>query len=96
MERPSVLPLHAITRERLRRGTLPLRTGCAVLAGPGCGHTCALCGQPITPHEVEYEIQAIGASHGLRFHFECESIWSQESQRLSEGEAQPLAMRRNG
>lgn len=54
----------------------PLRTW----AGQGTGHKCNLCGRPIEPDEIEYEVELAPADSGkhLRFHFRCQQLWEEQ------------------
>lgn len=60
-------------REYIASGRLPSAVPKSLGAGPGTGATCSLCGQPIEPNQVEYELKADRA--GFRFHMRCHAIW---------------------
>lgn len=51
----------------------PLRTW----AGQGTGHKCHLCGRPIEPDEIEYEVELVPGKR-LRFHFRCQQVWEEQ------------------
>jgi len=54
----------------------PLR----IWAGAGTGLICSLCGRPIGPHEIEYEVELEeqDARGRLRFHVRCQQIWEDQ------------------
>ena len=66
--------LFALTRKLIANGSLPRTVPESIWAGLAAGATCSLCGQPIEPNQVEYELTAGG---GLTFHFHmrCHAIW---------------------
>src|SRR4029450_8842255 len=77
------IDLFARVRARILDGTLwPLSHG-EVLGSCGTGEPCAVCDQPITADEVEYEVT--GPVLVVRAHLACYHAWMGESQ-LSAGE----------
>jgi hypothetical protein len=75
------MDLFARVRERLRDGTLwPLTDG-HVLGSSGSGEPCAVCDEPITRAETEYEVA--GPVMIVRVHIACYYAWSGESQRCA-------------
>ena len=44
-------------REALETGRLPDRSPARTWGGPGCGATCAICGERIDSDEVEFELE---------------------------------------
>lgn len=48
-------------------------------AGNGTGRTCAVCGNPVTPMEVEYEVDG-----DARAHARCFLVWQDESRSVNE------------
>lgn len=86
--------LHAIARTRIKDGTLPREVPPAIIAGYGSGNSCGLCDYPITPTDVEYEVQKWGPGGGASysFHISCQSIWLRPSGALSPG-LRPLRAR---
>jgi hypothetical protein len=66
-----------------RDGKLPARPPDRVWGGPGVGAPCAVCGQPVTRDEMEFEVQFEhdGSTPGLdKFHphRQCFAAWEFE------------------
>ena len=81
------MPEEAILRrkaqEALRIGKLPARRPDRTWGGPGVGALCAVCNEPVTKDELEFEIQfAIdGVEPGLdkfHVHLRCFAAWEIE------------------
>ena len=73
------MDLFARVRERLLDGRLwPLSDG-RVLGSTGTGQPCAVCDEPITTGEAEYEVA--GPVMIARVHILCYQAWNGESQR---------------
>jgi len=73
------MDLFARVRERILDGTLwPLTDG-HVLGRSGTGEPCAVCDEPITRGEAEYEVA--GPLMIVHVHVSCYQAWSGESQR---------------
>lgn len=69
--------LRMTIREKLARGALP-REKCQVTwFGPGAGHPCAACEQPISRHQIECECEQ-PVEGLLRFHQACFAVWDDE------------------
>jgi hypothetical protein len=79
------LDLRQRARERIREGRLPCITHYRTWGGHGSNEPCALCDVTIGPDEVEYEIEAPGATSGClyRFHFLCHDAWQYECAQAS-------------
>jgi hypothetical protein len=75
--------LRLIARELMAKGQLPQKAPSKMWGGPGTGRVCALCGKPIQPGELEYELEGHidGAVQSFRFHLVCESVWQLECAR---------------
>jgi hypothetical protein len=69
--------LRPTASERIANGQLPGAAPSRMWAGHGSGQLCALCDQPITSDDVEYEVevQRDSAPATFRFHRACESVW---------------------
>lgn len=69
--------LRPTASERIAKGQLPGEAPLRTWGSQGSGLLCALCDQPITSDDVEYEIEAQldNAIARFRFHRECESVW---------------------
>jgi len=59
-------------------GQLPRRTTTKCSVGHGQGLSCDGCDQPITPADVQHEVDAIGLGT-LRFHARCMRLWEEAS-----------------
>jgi len=71
--------LFARVRARILDGILwPLTHG-EVLGSTGTGLPCAVCDDPVTSDEVEYEVS--GPTAVVRVHLACYHAWMGESQR---------------
>jgi len=72
-----------LVRILLAGGALwPIR-GRVTWAGYGSGHSCCVCGQPVTGSEVEYEVED-GSVKQPGCHFGCFVVWHEESQTFYE------------
>lgn len=76
--------LHVRAKERLEQGKLPTGSPLKSYAGKGSNATCGLCAAPISPSEIEHELEFVTADGRtvIRFHSQCESIWNEERLRL--------------
>ena len=78
--------LHLRARELIATGVLPSAAPDKLFGGFGSKSACALCGAPILPTEVEYELEyrsVDAASYSssrrrIRFHLPCHAIWAYE------------------
>jgi hypothetical protein len=72
--------LRARARELISDGRLPCSKHLRTWGGRGSNQPCALCGELITPDEVEYEIESLGPDsvRVFRFHFPCHDAWQHE------------------
>jgi hypothetical protein len=59
-------------------GQLPRRATTKCSVGHGQGLSCDGCDQPITPADVQHEVDAIGLGT-LRFHARCMQLWEEAS-----------------
>lgn len=87
------LPREA-ARQAIRAGKLPPRRPERTWGGTGSGCPCTICGQPVTPAEVEIELEFAGddggrTGDGFHVHVRCLSAWELELDRLQE--AAPMA-----
>jgi hypothetical protein len=64
-------------RRRVDRGMLPCRPQDRMWAGSGAGLPCSLCDRPISPEQIEYELQFAANPSRLtyRFHRICHEAW---------------------
>jgi hypothetical protein len=71
--------LQRLARARIKDGRLPCHPTGDVRGGQGTGALCGVCGRPIGPDEIEYEVQFI-ADRALtcRLHFHCYEVWLAE------------------
>ena len=70
-------------RTALRTGKLPVRPPDRTWGGPGVGATCSVCGTPVSPEEMEFEIQFArnDGAPGLdkfHLHIRCFAAWEFE------------------
>jgi len=75
--------LRAKARSVIQQGKLPARRPDRTWGGPGVGATCAVCDLPVTPAEMEFEIQFAhdGGNPGLdkfHVHIRCFAVWELE------------------
>lgn len=86
---------HEAARQAIRAGKLPSRPPDRTWGGAGSGCPCAICGHPVTPDEVEIELEFATESgrsdHGFHVHQRCLSAWELELERLQQ--APPLTGR---
>jgi hypothetical protein len=82
---PEVM-LRECARERMKSGALQTRNPVASYAGNGSGALCALCEEPISKAEVEFELDFADAGDASRatihMHFRCRRIWDAERARF--------------
>ena len=69
---------HAMIAAKIAAGRLPLpeQPPGKVWVGHGNGRTCDACDQPITPSDLQYEVDLSGGQT-LRFHSKCLAAWHQ-------------------
>jgi hypothetical protein len=65
-------------REEIQKGRLPDSAPASIWGGRGSGLPCAVCGDPILPNQVEYEISESSGVDSLRFHLPCHAVWQLE------------------
>ena len=75
--------LRAKARETIRNGKLPSRRPDRTWGGPGVGAACAVCGEPVTRDQLEFEIEFAhnGTNPGLdkyHVHVRCFAPWEFE------------------
>jgi hypothetical protein len=60
------------------RHAMPNRQALRTWAGHGSGATCNGCGDTITAHDIEYEVEVPAEAPGgtLHFHFVCYRSWT--------------------
>jgi hypothetical protein len=81
--------LRSQVRARLSSGTL-YQAGGKVIARRGTGKPCIVCAKPISAAEIEHEIQGPTT---VWAHWDCYSIWSQESDAVAPPAPAPAAIR---
>jgi hypothetical protein len=81
--------LRARAREEIRTGRLPDAPPDSIWAGPGSGSACAVCGDPIAPTQVEYEVSDPSSTGSFRFHLPCHTQWQIECGVISCGDTTP-------
>ena len=69
--------LPRLALERVQRHLLPATTRVPLWAGPGSGGACSLCGEPLSPVEIEYEIEegVCENRRTFRLHIRCHAVW---------------------
>jgi hypothetical protein len=65
--------LRDLARRKLRLDQLPRELPTRVWGGPGLGHQCTVCEQPVTSADVELELQFFenGHPYTVRMHTRC-------------------------
>jgi hypothetical protein len=81
--RKSPSEIRALIQSRLAAGMLPDVRVEKVWAGKGTGRPCYGCDEPISPAEVEAEIDLAGAV-ALRFHQSCLRFWQEEMDKVTQ------------
>ena len=67
-------------RDRIAKGQLPRHVPERSWGSKGTGRLCALCDQPVTPDEMEIEVESWIDDEDLQtfqFHVGCHSTWAQ-------------------
>ena len=72
-------------REAIQSGKLPAMKPSRTWGGPGSGTPCSVCGEPVTPGQMELEVayRRADGRPGLEtyyFHIRCFAVWECESQ----------------
>jgi hypothetical protein len=80
---PNENDIRELARRALRAGKLPRRDPNRTWGGNGVNAPCTICGTPVTPDQVEYEVQFAhdGATPGLdkySLHIRCFAAWEME------------------
>lgn len=71
--------LRAQIRGYIRSGRLPLASARdGLFGGKGEGGNCDCCGDPITPAQIQYEVEHGAAT--LQMHLRCYDEWRRESE----------------
>jgi hypothetical protein len=81
-------------RRMIRAGKLPSRGPDAMWGGPGDNASCGVCGAPVTPAEVEMEIEFArqdGGADTYHLHGRCMAAWELERHDLEPNRAAPAA-----
>lgn len=65
-------------RQRIEQGLLPVMRPGQIFACYGSGQLCAVCEQPITDGQAQYEVKDWRTGRRLRFHSECHAVWQSE------------------
>ncbi|HET7342954.1 MAG TPA: hypothetical protein VFL90_15925 [Methylomirabilota bacterium] len=76
------ISLRARVQRMVRTGEIPCEDG-KVWAGRGVGTHCAVCGLPIAPTEIEFEV-ALESGGTLRLHRGCHEVWRDECAALTD------------
>jgi hypothetical protein len=76
---PDEAALREFARLAIRQGRLPRRAPDRAWGGSGCGSLCAVCENPITSDQTEYEISfGEGDLDMLHLHIRCFAVWELE------------------
>jgi hypothetical protein len=73
--------LRGKVRAAIEAGTIPRHPVGRVWGGPGNGESCAVCGRPVRPEELAFEIEIVaetGRSAERVFHSRCFAAWERE------------------
>jgi hypothetical protein len=82
-------------REAIQARALPNPPPTSMWGGPGCGASCAVCGEPLKRDEIEYELVFAdnpdgGGLRTYHVHVKCFTAWERERQNLkAAGHAAP-------
>jgi hypothetical protein len=67
-------------RSKMDSGAIPIELRPKMFAGRGNGRICTGCDEPISPEQVEYEMD-FGGDRIFRLHLACAGWWEAECQR---------------
>jgi len=81
MSRMRDAALRLRVRERIEDGRLPVMAPRRINGSHGSGHICAVCDQPITSDQVDYELADYRDGKRLCFHQDCCMVWEIECAR---------------
>jgi hypothetical protein len=74
--------LHRLVRARIDDRRLPCDPPAKMWGGRGTGALCEVCGEPIGPDEIEYEVQLVANQPLIcRLHLRCHAAWCAECDR---------------
>jgi hypothetical protein len=73
----SDLTIRQRIRAMLKSGEIPREDGSRTWAGYGEGAPCAACLTPVSPTELEYEVDLL-SGETLNLHLRCHALWWQE------------------
>jgi hypothetical protein len=77
-----------MVRARIDDGRLTYDPPANVWGGQGTGALCEVCGKPIGPDEIEYEVQLVAYRPLIcRLHFRCHAAWRAECDRRNSDRA---------
>ena len=84
---PNERRVRDMVRKALQLGIIPARDPDRMWGGNGVGAPCTICGEPVTPDQVEYEVEFAheGAIPGLdkyHVHLRCFAAWEFERTKL--------------
>jgi hypothetical protein len=77
--KPVETHLPRLALERVQRHLLPATTRVPLWAGPGSGGACSLCGELLSPIEIEYEVEDGSRENRrtFRLHIPCHAAWEE-------------------
>ena len=73
--------LHKAAQDAIRAGKLPNRRPDRMWGGPSIGADCAICGLPVMPAALEFEIEFARDGGGVdkhNVHIPCFTVWESE------------------
>jgi hypothetical protein len=84
---PNERRIRELARRALLDKKLPAKDPDRTWGGHGVGALCTICGEPVTPNDVEYEVQFAhdGANPRLEkyhLHIRCFAAWEMERTKL--------------
>jgi hypothetical protein len=84
--------LRLLIQEKIADGRLPSAPLPRVFGGPGTGHTCDGCSEPVTQAQTVVE-HLDGPGRGVRFHVACFHVWDVERQMAGQAPRARLPVR---
>jgi hypothetical protein len=76
-------------RQAILAGKLPKQEPAATFGGHGYGATCAICGEPVAPHQIEFEIEFAPDAESdagpgpYHLHAQCFTVWEAECRSMT-------------
>ena len=77
--------LHAQAHDAILARRVPSERPERVLAGPGLGEACAICGHPVSSEQIGYDVETERTGHStIQLHVHCFAAWARACRDLED------------